>query len=44
MKTKEYISPEISLIDTEANDIITTSEVGVETTPVSSETGIWEAL
>ena len=50
MKIKIYNSPEFSLLDLEASDIITTSDIeaGVETTP-GTETpwyeendGIWE--
>ena len=43
---KKYNSPEISLIDLEASDIITTSEIeaGVETTPTDMGGGSWETL
>ena len=43
---KKYNSPEISLIDLEASDIITTSEIeaGVETTPTEMGGGSWETL
>jgi len=46
MKAKIYNSPEISLVDLEARDIITTSDIeaGVETTPVPDNGGTWETL
>ena len=46
MKTKVYVCPEISLIEAENLDIITTSDIqaGVETTPVPDNGGSWEAL
>ena len=41
-----YISPELSVINTDLADIITTSDIeaGVETTPVSDNGGSWESL
>jgi len=46
MKIKIYNSPEFSLLDLEASDIITTSDIeaGVETTPVPENGGSWETL
>ena len=46
MKTKIYDSPEISVINIEASDIITTSDIeaGVETTPIPGTNGTWETL
>ena len=46
MNTKIYISPEISLLDLNECDIITTSDIeaGVETTPVPDQSGSWETL
>jgi len=46
MKTKNYNSPAFTVIDVEANDIITTSDIeaGVETTPVPENGGSWETL
>ena len=46
MKIKIYNSPEISVLNIEASDIITTSEIeaGVETTPTEMGGGSWETL
>ena len=46
MNTKIYISPKFSVIDLEACDVITTSDIeaGVETTPVPDQGGSWETL
>ena len=46
MKTKIYNSPDFSIINLEASDIITTSEIeaGVETTPTETGGGSWETL
>ena len=46
MKIKIYNSPEISVLNIEASDIITTSEIeaGVETTPTEIGGGSWETL
>ena len=46
MKIKIYNSPDFSIINLEASDIITTSEIeaGVETTPVPDNCGTWETL
>ena len=43
---KLYKSPEITMIELEANDIITTSDIeaGVETVPLPSEPGTWETI
>ena len=43
---KKYNSPEISVVDIEATDIITTSDIeaGVETTPTETGSGSWEIL
>ena len=43
---KKYNSPEISILDLEVSDIITTSEIeaGVETTPTEMGGGSWETL
>ena len=46
MNTKLYKSPEISLFQLDACDVITTSDIeaGVETTPVPDQGGSWETL
>ena len=46
MKTKIYNSPEISVIDLEVSDIITTSDIraGLETPPTEAGSGSWETL
>ena len=43
---KKYNSPEISLIDLEASDIITTSDIlaGLETPPTEAGSGSWETI
>ena len=43
---KIYNSPEISILDIDATDIITTSDIeaGVETVPIPTEPGTWETL
>ena len=38
---KEYINPEIELIEVKASDVITTSP-GTETPPYEESDGIWE--
>ena len=38
---KEYISPEIDILEIVADDIITTSQ-GTETTPKDENDGIWD--
>ena len=46
MAIKIYNSPEISIVDINNADIITTSDIeaGVETTPVPDNSGSWETL
>ena len=46
IKMKIYNSPEISFIDIEATDIITTSDIlsGVETPPTEVGGGSWETI
>ena len=46
MINKVYNYPEISVLEIENADVITTSDIqaGVETTPVPDEGGTWEAL
>ena len=43
---KIYNSPKISILDIDATDIITTSDIeaGVETVPIPTEPGTWETL
>ena len=43
---KIYNSPEISFIDIEATDIITTSDIlaGLETPPTEAGSGSWETI
>ena len=43
---KIYNSPEISILDIDATDIITTSDIeaGVETVPIPTEPGTWETI
>ena len=43
---KDYNSPEISVIATEADDIITTSDIlaGTETPPTEAGGGTWETI
>ena len=43
---KIYNSPEFSLVDIEATDIITTSDIetGVETPPTETGSGSWETI
>ena len=43
---KEYNSPEITLVELELNDIITTSDIlaGTETPPTEAGSGSWETL
>ena len=38
---KEYVTPELELIELNADDIITTSP-GTETTPKEDNDGIWD--
>ena len=38
---KKYITPELEVIELEANDVITTS-LGTETTPKEDNDGIWD--
>lgn len=46
MIAKGYITPEISVLDIENTDIITTSNptLGVETSSIESDNGIWEVI
>ena len=46
MNAKIYNSPELSIFNLEASDIITTSDIeaGVETTPTETGSGSWEVL
>ena len=46
IKMKLYNSPEISFVDIEATDIITTSDIeaGVETPPTEVGGGSWETI
>ena len=43
---KIYNSPEITLVELELNDIITTSDIlaGTETPPTEAGSGSWETL
>ena len=38
---KKYITPELEVIELEANDVIATS-LGTETTPKEDNDGIWD--
>ena len=38
---KKYITPELEVIELEANDVIATS-LGTETTPKDDNDGIWD--
>ena len=46
MRNKVYNSPEISVLEIENADVVTTSDIqaGVETTPVPDNGGSWETL
>ena len=46
MKNKIYNSPEISVIDFDTKDIITTSDIeaGLETPPTETGGGTWETI